>query len=295
MIKPYIEFKKQRDFSEIISDTFKFIRSEFKPLMKAILNISGPAFLIYMLSLAAYSYVVGDIFNFAPHNNSILNSDSLFVSLIVFLIYFISAIVTYLLIASATLFYIKSYIVNEGKVDVIEVKKNVYKTFWSLFGIGFLKSLTLIIAMLLCFLPVLYAMVPMAVVYSIYVFEPNSSVIDVYSKSYNLVNADFWITFAVYLVLFIIYYIIIFVFALPTTVLTMIGTSVFSGEIDPADLTDFTQNPILILLNLAQTFFQTLVNLILVIGGVLIYFHLHEKTTFTGTYDRISKIGQSKD
>ncbi|MBU2919922.1 hypothetical protein KO504_01085 [Winogradskyella psychrotolerans] len=295
MNKPYIEFRKQRDFSSILSDTFGFIRNEFKPFIKTVVNIAGPAIVVFMIALAAYNYVSGDILNFSSFGEPSFNSSSVFVIITTAFFYLISAIAAYILTVASVLFYIKSYVDNKGLVDPTEVKTNVHKSFWSFLGLSFLKGITLFIAALLCFLPVLYAMIPMAIVFSIYVFEPKRSTSDAYSQSFKLVNIDFWTAFGAFLILGIIYYVLGMVFSIPTVIYTLISTGIFSGEIDPANMSSFSQDPILIFFNVLNTFFQFFLNIILIVGGAIIYFHLHEKTNFTGTYDRISEIGKIED
>jgi hypothetical protein len=295
MRKSYIEFRKQRDFSSILSDTFGFIRNEFKPLMKAVFNIAGPVILVFLLSLTAYNYVAGDIFNVSGFGESNFNTGNVFVILIVGIIYLISAIAAYVFSTSSVLYYIKSYLDNKGETDLAKIKKNVYSTFWSFFGMSFLKGITIMIAIVLCLFPVLYAMVPMAVVFSIFVFETRSSATDAYSKSFNLVNIDFWTAFGSFLVLGIIFYVLGMIFSIPSIIYALVSTGVFSGEIDPANLNSFSADPIVIFLNVLNYFFQFLLNFILVVGGAVIYFHLHEKSTFTGTYDRISEIGKIEE
>ncbi|EPR74367.1 hypothetical protein ADIWIN_0709 [Winogradskyella psychrotolerans RS-3] len=295
MNKPYIEFRKQRDFSSILTDTFGFIRNEFKPFIRTIFNIAGPAIVVFMLSLAAYNYVAGDLLNFTRFNEPSLNSPNVFVTILVVIIYFISAIAAYILTASTVLFYIKSYIDHKGIVDAAEIKSNVLKSFWSFFGLSFLKGVTLIIAIMLCFVPVLYAMVPMALVFSIYVFEPKRSTSDAFSQSFTLANADFWTAFGVIIILGIIYYILLMVVSIPSVIYALVSTGIFSGEIDPANLNTFSADPVVIILNVLNTFFQFLLNIILMVAGAVIYFHLHEKVNFTGTYDRISEIGNTED
>ena len=137
MDKAYIEFRKQRDFSAILTDTFGFIRNEFKPFVKTIFNIAGPAIVIFMLSLAAYNYVAGDLFNFTGLDEPSINSSSAIVTIIAVACYFISAIAAYILTASTVLFYIKSYVDHKGEVDSSEIKTNVYQSFWSFFDLVF--------------------------------------------------------------------------------------------------------------------------------------------------------------
>ena len=295
MTKPYIEFRKQRDFSAILSDTFGFIRNEFKPFTKAIFNIAGPAIVMFIITLAAYNYVAGDLFNFTALTEPSFDSGNILVTVIILLCYIISAIAAYILTGATVLYYIKSYIEHKGAIDETEIKANVYKSFWSFFGLSFLKGITLAMATLLCFFPVLYAMVPMSVVFSIYVFESRRSATDAFSQSFNLVNIDFWTAFGSFIVLGIIYYIIGIVFSTPTVIYTLATSGIFSGEIDPADLNSFSADPVIIFLNVLNTFFQFALNIILVVGSAVIYFHLHEKTNFTGTYDRINEIGNTED
>ncbi|REG87825.1 hypothetical protein [Winogradskyella sediminis] len=295
MNRSYIEFRKQRDFSSILSDTFGFIRNEFKPFIKAIFNIAGPAIIIFMLSLAAYNYVVGDLFNFTNVNDPNVNTTSVILTIVAVITYFVSAIAAYILTASTTLFYIKSYVDYKGNINETEIKSNVYKSFWSFFGLSFLKGVTLVIATMLCVLPVFYAMIPMAIVFSIYVFEPKRSTSDAFSQSFTLANADFWTAFGVFLILGVIYYILSLVFSIPSIIYALLSTGVFSGEIDPANINSFSADPVVIVLNVFNTFFQFLLNIILMVAGAVIYFHLHEKVNFTGTYDRISEIGKSDD
>jgi hypothetical protein len=56
MQQPILELRKKRDFGEVISETFQFIRQNFKPLVRAALFIAGP----FLLGAAIYftvSYV----------------------------------------------------------------------------------------------------------------------------------------------------------------------------------------------------------------------------------------------
>jgi hypothetical protein len=292
MQKLTIEFKKQRDFGEILADTFGFIRSEFKPFMSVFFNICGPFLLALLLSIGFYTYLVGDLSGFATFENDSTGFSNPFLVVMSFLAYMLSAVVAYIFSIGTTLFYIRSYIDNEGKASMEEVKNNVYRSFWSLFGLSILKGLTISFALLLCVLPVFYAMVPMAVVFSIYVFEPKKSATDAYGDSFYLVNQDFWLALGTFIVLGVIFYILSLVFSLPAIIYSFVKIGISSSEIDPSDMNSFI-DPFYILLNVLSSFVQFLLNLILIIGGAFIYFHLNEKKNFTGTFERIERIGEN--
>ncbi len=292
-MKSYIEFKKQRDFGTILADTFGFIRNEFKPFMKAIFSIAGPAMVLYLIALALYTYSTGEMIDFDIYNSYGSNTNP-FVLIVLIFAYAITGIIAYVMLSSAVLHYIKSYINNKGQVDIDEVRRKTYKSFWGFFGLGVLKGITIIFAIALCILPVFYVMVPMLIVFSIYVFETERSATDAYSHSFYLVNEDFWLSLGTIIVLGIIFYILNLVFAVPTLIYTYAKMGIFSGEFDPADMGNFV-DPVYIALNVLGTFIQYILNIILVVGGALIYFHLNEKRNFTGTYERINSIGNTED
>lgn len=284
----YIEFKKQRELGDIISDTFGFIRSEFKPFFKTVLQISGPYLVFFLLSLAFYLYSIGSIFNF---NNPNLSTFSPFLTVLAVLLLVISALLAYTVATSVVLHYIKSYIANKGMVDVEEIRQNTKSTFFGILGLNVVKWFVLLLSAMLCLLPILYFMVPMYIVLCIFIYE-DKDVSDSFSHSFNLIKQEFWITFFTIILIGIIIAIAGFAFGLPATIYSYIKMGIFSGEVDPANTFSSLYDPVLIILNLFSYFIQFLLNLISVVGSAFIYFNLNERKNFTGTYERIQSIGQ---
>lgn len=292
-MKSYIEFKKQRDFSALLTDTFGFIRNEFKPLVKALFNIAGPVILLFLVCLVIYMYITGDSgFEIDLYGSTYYDDYNPFLKLIISFAYLGSLIIAYVFASATVLYYIKSYVDNKGEVDLVEVKRSVNKSFWGMLGLTLLKWITIFFSLLLCFLPVFYIMVPMMVTLSIYVFQPKRGATDAYSHSFYLINEDFWLSLGTIVVLGIIFYVLNFVFTLPLLIYTTAKSGIFSGEIDPGNLESMT-DPVYIIINVIATLFQYVLNLILIVGGAFIYFHLNEKRNFTGTYERINSIGNS--
>lgn len=291
-MKTIIEFKKQREFGDILTDTFAFIRHEFKPFFNAILKISGPYVALFLFAMVFYIYIIGDQFSFDFAQPDQFNISPLKL-ILAYLIYFGSAILAYTFTTSTVLHYIKSYIQNNGTVNAEEIKQNVYKSFWSFLGLSILKVLTLIIATVICCIPVFYFIVPMIVTLPILVFE-QSGASDAYSKSYPLIKDEFWVTLATIVVLLIIYWVASFVFSLPNAIYTYAKMGIFSGEIDPGNLDTFV-DPVYILLNVLGQFFQYMLNIITIVGSAFIYFNLNERKYFSGTLERIDSIGKTED
>jgi len=290
-MRKLIEFKKQRELGEVLTDTFGFIREEFKPFTTTVLQICGPYLLLFLISLSFYVYSSGDLFNFQLGNE--IQQDNLpllFGSLLAFMIF---GVLAYTYADSAVLHYIKSYIHNDGRVNVNEIKQNVKDTFWGFLGLSILKVITLIIAFAICCLPFFYAIVPMFIVFCIYVFESKDAT-SAYSDSFALIKGEFWMTFATILVIGIIVMIASYAFGIPAAIYSIAKMGIFSGEIDPANMQDFI-DPVYIFLNVISYLFKFLLNLILTVSSAFIYFNLNEKLNFTGTFERIQSIGKTEE
>ena len=106
----YIEFKKQRELGEILSDSFGFIRNEFKPFFGTILKIVGPYILVMLISMGFYMYTIGDVFNLTALGGNQFSAFSPVIMVISVLALILSSIAAYVLAQGTVLYYIKSYI-----------------------------------------------------------------------------------------------------------------------------------------------------------------------------------------
>lgn len=169
-MKQYIEFKKKRELGEIFSDTFAFIRNEYKPFFKTIINVAGPYLALFLFGLVFYMYVVGNSFSFNFQDPDAFPTENFAMIFAAYAAYLVTAILAYTFTVSTALHYIKSYVDNNGTTNLQEIKASVHQSFWGFLGLSILKGLTLVVAIMLCCLPILYFMIPMAVVFPIYVF-----------------------------------------------------------------------------------------------------------------------------
>lgn len=286
-MKTFFQFKKQRELGDIISDSFGFIRNEYKSFFGTILKICAPYILIYLASMVFYMYAIGDVLDFTNSSrNAGFSAGMMFLSIALLLI---STILAYVFASASVLNYIKSYINNNGLINENEIKQGIYKQLAGFLGLGILKWITIIVGAMLCFLPVFYLMVPMFVVFSVYVFE-EKDVSDSYSYSFSLIKDEFWMTFFTIIIMYIIIAIAGYAFSLPASLYSIIKMGTFSSEFDPADMKSFF-DPIMILLNILSYLFQYTLNLILIVSAALVYFNLNEKKNFTGTFEQIESIG----
>lgn len=285
-MKPYIEFKKQRDLGEILSDTFKFIRSEFKPFCSTFFQIVGPYLVIMLICYVLYMYKFGNLLSF-----NLESSNDFVDGLLLFAVgaaFIMSLILAYVVSQATTLFYIKSYANNNGTTNFEEIKKGVYGSLWQFIGLGILVGLCVGLGLMFCLIPGIYLYVPLILSFSILVFNQKEAT-DAFSYSFTLVKDYWWITFASLFVVGIIVTVAGYAFALPGTIYTYAKMGIFSGEIDAENFT--MVDPITILFGIISTLSQFLLNIISVVASVLIYFDLNEKKNFTGTYERIKNLG----
>ena len=289
----YIEFKKQRELGDILSDTFAFLRAEFKPFFTTYLKIVGPFLLVMILALAAYLYFVGDKVSFMVASPDNLNTN-LATIIIIGLVYIISITAVYTMSQSTVLHYIKSYSNGKGAIDTQLIQKEVYGSFWSFLGLGIMVGLSVMVGFICCIIPGIYLYVPLALAFSIMVFN-RMGASDAYSYSFTLVKDEWWMTFATFFVIGIIVAIASYVFAVPAAIYQWMKMGIFSGEMDAEGMLDIFKDPVYILLNIVATIGKFLLNLISVIAGVFIYFNLNEKKNFTGTYERIENLGKTSD
>lgn len=289
----YIEFKKQRELGDILSDTFGFLRKEYKPFFTTYFKIVGPFLLVMILAMVFYMYYAGNSFSLLFVGNS-PEVDNLFVIFSIALVYLFSVVAVYTISQSTVLHYIKSYANGRGTIDFETIQKEVYASFWSFLGLGIMVGLSVGIGFIFCIIPGIYLYVPLMLSFSVLVFNKMGAS-DAYSYSFKLVKDEWWMTFATFFVIGIIVVIATYAFAIPTAIYQWMKMGIFSGEVDAESMLNIFKDPIYILLNIIGTLGQFLLNLISVVAGVFIYFNLNEKKNFTGTYERIERLGQSPE
>ncbi len=292
-MQDFIQFKKQRELGSILTDTFKFIRLQWKPLFGLIFRIAGPALILLVLAYVFYMQTVFGSLGVIDNNPFVFGSSEFGFSLIISLILIILAGIAYYGLMYGTVMYsIQSYIKNNGEIDKKEVIAGVKKDFWKLMGISVLTGLMIIVGTIVCIAPGIYLAVVLATTYGILIFEKRS-VTESISYSFELIKGEWWISFATLLVVLILYYIIIMIAQIPQYIYFFIKmfTVAETMSSDPSGMFD----GIYIALNGFALIMQYIFYVIIVITTGFIYFNLNEKKNFTGTIETIESLGASQD
>ncbi|WP_273277632.1 hypothetical protein [Maribacter polysiphoniae] len=287
----YIHFKKQRELGEILSDTFAFLRSQFKPFIATYFKIVAPYLLIMLIAVGFYLYSFSSVLNIGSSSGSLVSGVTMLISGLVFLV---AMILVYAVSQSTVLHYIKSYTELQGQTDFDKIRREVYDSLWSFIGLGIIVVLSIVVGFICCFLPGIYLAVPLSLSFSIMIFM-NKSVGESFSYGFTLVKDEWWMTFATLLVVGIIVGVAGYAFSLPAQIYQIASMGIFSGEMDALDVNSGFIDPVYIILYMISTLAQMLLNTISIIAGAFIFFNLNEKKNFTGTFERIQNLGKTNE
>jgi len=278
----YIQFKKQRELGEIISVTFKFLRENYKTLIKSITQVVAPTFILLIAALAYYTYTVA--------GNPLAAMEGDYGEfLISFFILAVTLLLFYASLYGTILHYIKSYIENNGTVDEAEIKTGAQNDLGKLFMVFIISAVIVFTGLILFIIPGIYLMVPLSLAATVLVFN-KMSLGDSISHGFSLVKDHWWTTFFSIVVIWLLVYVIGLIFQLPLIIYTFMKMFTVAQEgslADPVSYSDW----IFILLNVISSVIQYLLSSIFVIALAFIYFNLNEHKNLTGTYETIDKLG----
>jgi hypothetical protein len=289
-----INFKRERDLGAIITDTFGFIRTQWKPFFIVIFKILWPFIVVSLFFLVMYLYSFSNLFsdldNFAKSGSpfSIYDSNSILWGLLLML----AALITYTLLHLASMYYIKAYIDNNEDINYNAIVTQVRAKFWDLVGFLFLSYLLIIIGMFLCFLPGIYLLIVFALGAPIMIFE-NKSVGDTFSYSFTLIKDKWFETFGIIFVVGFLVGVLGYVFNIPAMIYSIVKMISSVGENDPTAMTGILSDPIYIVLNIISYTGRFLLSAVTIISTVFVYFDLNEQKFHSGTIETIDSLGSN--
>jgi len=289
----YVEFKKERDLGAIITDTFKFIRLEWKPFFTSILKVSLLPILLAVASMLYYVFSFSNMFTAIQTNKpevgdfSFLNSAGILLSVFFLSISFILAWIS---INLSGFYYIKSYVDNRGVVDYAFINQKVREKFWSFLGLGILIGITITIGLFFCGLPGVYFYVVFTLAFPLMVFAQEDA-FDAYGNSFAFVRGHWWETFGCILVVAILTNILGYIFSIPAFVYSMFQGFVSIGTDDPTALSSLFTDPVYITLEIISYLGRFMFYAVTLISTIFIYFDINEQKNASGTFEEIDNLG----
>ncbi|PWS28061.1 hypothetical protein DHW03_10915 [Pedobacter yonginense] len=284
-----IEFKKIREFGEIIGDTFLFIRQNFKPLMKAFLYLCGIFILGGILTMIMTQLQVGDMqenfrnsYNFS--GESVWSRLSKFVIQYLFMMMFM--MLSYTSVYVTVLSYVALYIQKGNVAPNVEEVWSYYKYyFFRMFGSGIVISIFLVFCFACCFFPGVYVFPAVSIMSVIMVIE-NASLGYSFNRSFKLLRNEWWATAGVLIVVSIITYACTLLVQLPATIIAMVSAFTHAEQ--------RITKTYAIVASISQYLSQIFL-IIPILAATLIYFNLVERKESTGLLDRIDGLGKGPE
>ena len=277
-----IRFKQQRELGDIITVTFKFLRENYKPLLKNLLKNSGPFFLLLTAALVYYTYTVAG----NPVQVFMGGSGNF---IIPFVVYGIALLMFYSSFYGTILHFIKSYIEHEGIVNEEEVTNGVKNDFFSIFGLSLISSILIIAGLMLLVVPGIYVMVPLSLAGAVLVYR-RTGITDAISYSFDLIKDHWWMTFLTLIVIYLLIYVIGLVFQMPMIIYMFIKAFTMAQEGSGAEMVNYN-DWVFITLSVLSSLIQYFLSSITIIAIAFIYFNLNEHKNLTGAYEAIENLG----
>jgi len=310
----YIEFKKKRELGDILSDTFKFLRKNFMPILKVLIRTTIIPFVLLLVAVGYYTYAISGVGAFNFFNNESFDIGTVVIALVLLLI---TGVLYNAQLFGSISMYIQAYNKHRSIPNVDEVAQSIIRDSWKFIVLGFINFLILVVISILCVLPgilmastlgsevlgvfmillaiipVLYFYVRFSLIYPVFIYD-KVVYLNTFVRSGALVKGQWWMTFLTLLVIVILIGVIGFVFSLPGAIYNAVKafSIVQEGSLsDPSSFTDW----ISISLQVIASAINYLLYIILGISINFIYFNLNELKNSTGTLEQIDRLGSSND
>lgn len=289
MSTQYVEIRKSRDFGEIISATFDFLRIHFKSISLSLLFYAGP---FSFIGGVGYGMMNGQMFDFATLSQGSVTS-------IINLVIFGSIFYVFLLLAT-----MMSILMVNTYIDLVEKSENhapiPHTKVWAVakerIGVTIVTALVTFImigvGVLFCILPGIWFLMPLSMIYILRFQEPHLGLVDAIKRSFTIVKDNWWMTFGIYIVMAMIVGVISQVFSVPTLIMTMIsGITMYS---EPSNSYGIFMTILNVLFGIIYTVGTLLLTSITYVSMAFQYFSLVEKKDPVSLLKKIEQIGVKK-
>ena len=262
-----IELNRAREFGDIISDTFAFVKQNFKSLLKPYFVIGGLLLLTNILISAWVNTNRGD-----AGLNTLAGLGELFFDFI-----------NHVVLTLVTLSYLAVYRQKDNHpADTIEV--------WGYFKYYFFRVLLTQVVLVIfaglgfffCFFPGIYLSVVFSLVTPIMVIE-NGSLRYSFDRAFKIIKENWWLTFGAILLIVVVSAMIMLILMLPAMIVYG-GTEWLTGQ----KLNTSAGILQSVMINLSQ-----LLWIIPIITITLVYYSITEEKEGNSLIDRINSFGRN--
>ena len=284
-----LELSQTRDFSQIIGDTFQFIRENFKQLITCFFVFCGFFLVATFITVFLYQLNLVSLTNNISNDpdsydsaspagilSKVFNAE--FVLIILFEFFYI--IMVHVCIIS----YIALYKAKGNQpVTTAEVWGYVKYYFFRVMGSSMVLYLLALFAFLCCVIPGIWIYPAVSLMIPIMIIE-NGSLGYAFNQAFKLIKGNWWMTFGVIFVTGIVAAILSSIVTVPSSLLAF-GT-MFLHKTAHAGGSQLFTAIYYVCAELARVFY-----IIPTIAIVITYFSLNEAQEGTGLMERINQMG----
>ncbi|MCK3684202.1 hypothetical protein [Maribellus sp. YY47] len=228
-----IRFRKTRDLGAIITDSFDFLKQEIKPISRILLVYVLPFVVLYAGAQIYMQRNVLSRFDLSNTESIMANIGPFYSNLFIFMLFgtFINS-----LLVGTYYSYLEAYIKQgKGNFTLQDISSHFFHNSLLALGAGLIFTAATFLGIFMCFLPGIYIANTLSLIAFIVIFE-KKGISYAISKSWQLVNSQWWNTLALNIVALLMIYAIGTLLSLPTLIFGF-STGIFA----PADvnLADF--------------------------------------------------------
>lgn len=231
-----IRFRKTRDLGAIITDSFEFLKQEIKPISRILLVYVLPFVVLYVVAQIYMQRNVLSRFDLNDPENLMANIGPFYSNLFLFMLFglFINS-----LLVGTYYSYLEAYIkLGKGNFTLHDISSRFFSNSLLALGAGLLYTAAIILGIFMCVMPGIYIANTLSLIAFIAIFE-KKGISDAVSKSWRLVNSQWWNTLALNIVSILMVYAVGTILSLPTILLGF-STGIFApADVNLADFPDW--------------------------------------------------------
>lgn len=283
MAEQKIELRKVRDLGDNLNDTFQFIRQNLKPLLVSFLCLAGVFMLLAAIFSGLYQKDTGTLLEQIMGSGRFKNNAPSQVFTINFFLVLLFAWMNIVSMQVAVIAYMKFYEQHDGATPTID---EVFKIFRSYFPAMLIYNLIIFLVMAIglafCILPGIYFIVVLTPFTCVVMLEEQSFG-NAFSRCFDLIKENFWISLGTYLLVYIIY-------SFSATIITAIVGAV-TGLLYYFTTKDL--NATVEIVSSILNIFSFLFYIIYCVSVTLHYYNLAERRDGVGMMRKLDSIGES--
>lgn len=236
MIENEIQFRKKREIGDILSDSFQFIKQEYKPISSLIITYVLPFLILYGIAQVYLQIkVIGNI-DLTDQEALLNNFIPIYGNIFLFSLF---GIFVQSLLFGTYYSYIEVYVKKgKGNFELDEIKDNLFSNSLLALGAGLVVFIITVFGVIMCILPGIYFANTYSLVVMIVVFE-KKGLGNALTRSWDLVKSQWWNTFLLNLISLIFIWVVGFILSIPSTIAGITSTLLGPQEISSIDYPDW--------------------------------------------------------